>query len=50
MKQSSKITPEIFDNLLYLSRLSSKDSSTETIAAQVSSIVEYFDILKNRTI
>ena len=46
MKQSSKITPEIFDNLLYLSRLSAKDSSTETIAAQVSSIVEYFDILK----
>lgn len=46
MKQNSKITPEIFDNLLYLSRLSPKDSSAETIAAQVSSIVEYFDILK----
>ena len=46
MDQNSKITPEVFDNLLYLSRLSSNDSDTESIAGQVSQIVEYFDILK----
>jgi len=46
MAQNSKITPEVFDNLLYLSRLSSNDSDTESIAEQVSQIVEYFDILK----
>ena len=46
MAQNSKITPEVFDNLLYLSRLSSNDSDTESIAGQVSQIVEYFDILK----
>ena len=46
MDQNSKITPEVFDNLLYLSRLSSNDSDTESIAGQVSQIIEYFDILK----
>ena len=46
MAQNSKITPEIFDNLLFLSRLSSNDSDTESIAGHVSQIVEYFDILK----
>ena len=46
MAQNSKITPEVFDNLLYLSRLSSNDSDMESIAGQVSQIVEYFDILK----
>ena len=46
MVQNSKITSEVFDNLLYLSRLSPEDSDTESIAGQVSQIVEYFDILK----
>ena len=46
MAQNSKITPEVFDNLLYLSRLSSNDSDMESIAGQVGQIVEYFDILK----
>ena len=46
MAQNSKITPDVFDNLLYLSRLSPEDSDTESIAGQVSQIVEYFDILK----
>ena len=46
MTQNSKITPEVFDNLLYLSRLSPNDSDTESIAGQVSQIIEYFDILK----
>lgn len=46
MAQNSKITPEVFDNLLYLSRLSSNDSDMESIAEQVGQIVEYFDILK----
>lgn len=46
MAQNSKITHEVFDNLLYLSRLSPNDSDTESIAGQVSQIVEYFDILK----
>ena len=46
MAQNSKITPEVFDNLLYLSRLSSNDSGMESIAGQVGQIVEYFDILK----
>ena len=46
MAQNSKITPEMFDNLLYLSRLSPDDSDMESIAGQVSQIVEYFDILK----
>ena len=46
MVQYSKITSEVFDNLLYLSRLSPEDSDTESIAGQVSQIVEYFDILK----
>ena len=46
MDQNSKITPEVFDNLLYLSRLSSNDSDMESIAGQVGQIVEYFDILK----
>ena len=32
MAQNSKITPEVFDNLLYLSRLSSNDSDMESIA------------------
>lgn len=46
MIQHNKITPEIFDNLLYLSRLSSSDSDSETIAGQVGQIIEYFDVLK----
>ena len=46
MTQNSKITPEVFDNLLYLSRLSPNDSDMDSIAGQVSQIVEYFDILK----
>ena len=46
MAQNSKITPEVFDNLLYLSRLSSNDSDMESIVGQVGQIVEYFDILK----
>jgi len=46
MTQNSKITSEVFGNLLYLSRLSPNDSDTESIAGQVSRIVEYFDILK----
>ena len=46
MTENSKITPEVFDNLLYLSRLSPQDSDTESSAEQVSRIVEYFDILK----
>ena len=46
MAQNSKITPEVFDNLLYLSRLSSNDSDMESIAGQVGQIVEYFDIHK----
>ena len=46
MAQNSKITPEVFDNLLYLSRLSSDDRDIASIAGQVSQIVEYFDILK----
>lgn len=46
MVQNSKITSEVFDNLLYLSRLSPEDSDTESIAGQVSQIVGYFDILK----
>lgn len=46
MAQNSKITSEVFGNLLYLSRLSPDDSDTESIAGQVSQIVEYFDILK----
>ena len=46
MVQNSKITSEVFDTLLYLSRLSPEDSDTESIAGQVSQIVEYFDILK----
>lgn len=46
MAQNEKITHEIFANLLYLSRLSLSDSDIETIAGQVSRIVDYFDILK----
>ena len=46
MTQNSKITPEVFDNLLYLSRLSPEDRDIVSIAGQVSQIVEYFDILK----
>lgn len=46
MNKTSKITADVFDNLLYLSRLSPNDSDTESIAGQVSQIVEYFDILK----
>lgn len=46
MDQNSKITPEVFDNLLYLSRLSSDDRDIASIAGQVSQIVDYFDILK----
>ena len=46
MTQNSKITPEVFDNLLYLSRLSPNDSDMDSLAGQVSQIVEYFDILK----
>ena len=46
MTQNSKITPEVFNNLLYLSRLSPNDSDMDSIAGQVSQIVEYFDILK----
>ena len=46
MTQNSKITPKVFDNLLYLSRLSPNDSDMDSIAGQVSQIVEYFDILK----
>ena len=46
MAQNSKITPDVFGNLLYLSRLSPNDSDMGSIAGQVSQIVEYFDILK----
>lgn len=46
MAQNSKITPEVFDNLLYLSRFSPNDSDLDSIAGQVSQIVDYFDILK----
>ena len=46
MVQNSKITSEVFDNLLYLSRLSPEDSDTESIAGEVSQSGEYFDILK----
>jgi glu-tRNAGln amidotransferase C subunit len=46
MAQNSKITPEVFENLLYLSRLSPADSDRESLAGQVGQIVEYFDILK----
>ena len=46
MTQNSKITPDVFDNLLYLSRLSTDDSDMESLAGQVSQIIEYFDILK----
>ena len=46
MAQNSKITPEVFENLLYLSRLSPADSDRESLAGQVGQIVEYFNILK----
>lgn len=46
MSHNKKITHEVFNNLLYLSRLSANDSDTEMIAEQVSRIVDYFDILK----
>ena len=46
MAQNSKITPDVFGNLLYLSRLSPNDSDMGSIAGQVGQIVEYFDILK----
>jgi len=46
MTENTKITREVFDNLLYLSRLSPHDGDAESIAGQVGSIVEYFDVLK----
>ncbi|MGP1576511.1 MAG: Asp-tRNA(Asn)/Glu-tRNA(Gln) amidotransferase subunit GatC [Treponema sp.] len=46
MAENTKITPEVFENLLYLSRLAPEDGSTEVLAGQVEQIVSYFDILK----
>ncbi|CEM61739.1 Asp-tRNA(Asn)/Glu-tRNA(Gln) amidotransferase GatCAB subunit C [Treponema phagedenis] len=43
--EKHKITPEIFDNLLYLSRLSADDANREETARQVEQIVQYFDVL-----
>ena len=46
MAENAKITPEVFDNLLELSRLSLEEHERQSIAAQVEQIVSYFDILK----
>jgi len=46
MAENAKITPEVFDNLLDLSRLSLEEHERQSIAAQVEQIVSYFDILK----
>lgn len=46
MTDNTDITPEVFENLLYLSRLSPHDSDMETLAQQVGQIISYFDILK----
>lgn len=43
--KSSRIDQTTFENLLYLSRLSPESTDTETLAAQVSQIVDYFEIL-----
>ncbi|MGP1594215.1 MAG: Asp-tRNA(Asn)/Glu-tRNA(Gln) amidotransferase subunit GatC [Treponema sp.] len=46
MAENTKITPEVFENLLYLSRLAPEDGGTEILAGQVEQIVSYFDVLK----
>ena len=46
MAENAKITPEVFDNLLDLSRLSLEEHERQSIAAQVEQIISYFDILK----
>ncbi|MGP1454422.1 MAG: Asp-tRNA(Asn)/Glu-tRNA(Gln) amidotransferase subunit GatC [Treponema sp.] len=46
MIENSKITPEVFDNLLDLSRLALEEHDRQSIAVQVEQIVSYFDILK----
>ncbi|MBO8449621.1 MAG: Asp-tRNA(Asn)/Glu-tRNA(Gln) amidotransferase subunit GatC [Spirochaetes bacterium] len=43
--KNTQIDRETFENLLYLSRLSPQSTDTETLAAQVRQIVDYFGIL-----
>ena len=44
-EKKNAIDAKTFENLLYLSRLSPESSNVETLAAQVSDIVAYFEVL-----
>lgn len=44
-RKHKEITPEVFEQLLYLSRLSSDSTDIATLKKQVDEIVSYFDIL-----
>lgn len=43
--EHKEITDEVFQNLLYLSRLSPSSSDVATLKKQVNEIVGYFDVL-----
>lgn len=45
MNTHKEITDEVFDQLLYLSRLSSASTDIATLKKQVAQIVSYFEIL-----